>query len=93
MAKSKGQREVVVQLRWIAVVKVTRPMPFFTDPAQMIISFDIMEWNLVRMRWGRMAKANNFGTLENAERCAKQRDDEINTMIENNRSPPPGITV
>jgi hypothetical protein len=93
MAKSKGQREVVVQLRWIAVVKVTRPMPFFTDPEQLIISYDIMEWNLFRMRWGRMSQANNFGTLENAERCAKLRDDQINTMIENNRNLPPRITV
>lgn len=77
---AKPKQPVVAQFDWCAVKMAT---------VEGYASYDMWEWNTYKMKWVRLANhGSGFGSLANAERCAKERSDEIQRMLDNNKNKP-----
>lgn len=81
MAKPKGV--IVAQFDWTFVKSVANPY----GEGEV---FDIWQWNLFKTKWTRLSNtACGYGELSDASRDAQKMSNDIQTMLDANRSIPP----
>jgi hypothetical protein len=78
-----AEAEIVAQFDWAAVKKRKKDG---------LVSYDVWQWNVYKMKWVRLANAGGFGFLRDAAKCAKELSDETEQMLHNNQTKPPAIT-
>lgn len=83
----------VSQFPWTAVKMRRRPIIANGVPQPHYnYSYDMWEWNVYKMKWVRLSNtACGFGEQSDADRCAKERSDEIQDMLDSNKNHPPVI--
>jgi hypothetical protein len=56
-----------------------------------LVSYDMWEWKVFRLKWIRQAHAGGFGMLKDAQAHAEKRDKEIEDMLIANQTVPPPL--
>lgn len=94
MSQPRTVTRVAARFPWCSVKERVVPHPHYGLPGipPTITSYDMWEWNTYKMKWVRLSNhGSGFGELAVASKCAKERSDEIQAMLDNNRNHPPAL--